>query len=465
MKTRRKITFSKIIVFQVILIVLFFGIAEIGLRLFFPSLVAKDHLIQPESIKGHLYINQEACAQLDPLPTELEKQKDCRCQPDAECRLVFPYRESSFSCEPEPDTLRILFLGASSVWGAKLQPEASIPSNLQRLANNGGYRVEVINGGVSGKSICYCAISSRYFIPKLKPDLVILYAGHNQIYPMRWGFNKLGFRLMHPWAAWSRPAYDHSALLRASTYLLKQKQTQNKLKPFTGMDGYRELEPRHPIILDAQSLQKFTEFKQGLIKLSQTHLASLYSYTKSMGIPLIYCTPTSNMTMRPLSFTHGPSYLAHRQSWDKKMAEAEAAMTKSEYRRAADLLFELAEMDPHHALTHYLAGINIMLDGRPLEAMPHLRRTLDELYLYSGDPELEGAPPMLLDGLAAKAKELGIPVWDAGTNLRGGDDPTNDNKFFIDYVHYSKAGSKKLSTELLSYLIAEGWLDNYRSLP
>ncbi len=78
---------------------------------------------------------------------------------------------------------KILAVGDSTTFGGS---EVDYPREMERFLQHSGYDVEVVNGGVEGystRNVIY--ETTRY--AQLKPDIVVLYLGWNDLYsPERW---------------------------------------------------------------------------------------------------------------------------------------------------------------------------------------------------------------------------------------------------------------------------------------
>lgn len=89
--------------------------------------------------------------------------------------------------QPKPDGVyRIVALGGSTTFGEYLQShEEAYPHQLQTiLRDTYGYdNVEVINAGVPGYTTWESAVNLLLRIPDLKPDMVIVYHGINDLNP------------------------------------------------------------------------------------------------------------------------------------------------------------------------------------------------------------------------------------------------------------------------------------------
>ena len=94
-------------------------------------------------------------------------------------------RGRSVTLAKNPGTTRILADGASTTFDATVSSDDSTwPAQLERLleANHGAGSVEVLNAGVPGYAVFDNFIRLQSDLYRLKPDIVILLQGHNDLY-------------------------------------------------------------------------------------------------------------------------------------------------------------------------------------------------------------------------------------------------------------------------------------------
>lgn len=93
------------------------------------------------------------------------------------------FRGPEFSIRKDPDTLRIVCLGASTTEGFNLWEDETFPYflNVELLRLLAGRKIEVINAGHGAHNIDdHLAILIQRVLP-LEPDIVVFYEGHNNI--------------------------------------------------------------------------------------------------------------------------------------------------------------------------------------------------------------------------------------------------------------------------------------------
>ncbi len=101
----------------------------------------------------------------------------------------YGFRDKEFPFKKKPGVYRIVCLGNSNVFGWKQPEEFAYPPQLQKLFDRDQkeFRVEVINAGITGYSSYQGKIFLEEEILRLKPDLVTVNYGWNDLLPARFG--------------------------------------------------------------------------------------------------------------------------------------------------------------------------------------------------------------------------------------------------------------------------------------
>ena len=97
------------------------------------------------------------------------------------------YRGPYFEKNKSPDTFRVVAMGGSTTAGM-YENELTYPRLLERMLNRGGTgkrKIEVINAGVWGYDSCQVMTRYKKEIIDLKPDLILLMSGWNDINKIR----------------------------------------------------------------------------------------------------------------------------------------------------------------------------------------------------------------------------------------------------------------------------------------
>ena len=89
-----------------------------------------------------------------------------------------------FSARKDSATYRIFCLGESTTQGYPYPPNGAFPAQLQNIlsASHPNRNIEVVNCGITAITSHSVLDIEREILKKYKPDLLVLYAGHNEFY-------------------------------------------------------------------------------------------------------------------------------------------------------------------------------------------------------------------------------------------------------------------------------------------
>lgn len=93
----------------------------------------------------------------------------------------FLYRGKKFAKKKDPETIRIITLGGSTTYGFCVETKDTYPFQLEKILNEKGYRVEVINGAVSGYTTMHSLVNYMLNLVYLEPDIIYIYHGINDV--------------------------------------------------------------------------------------------------------------------------------------------------------------------------------------------------------------------------------------------------------------------------------------------
>ncbi|MDZ7764168.1 MAG: GDSL-type esterase/lipase family protein [Melioribacteraceae bacterium] len=203
-----------------------------------------------------------------------------------------------FTKEKSENTIRIFVFGGSTTAGYPYPTNASFPRQIKRKLEMfyPKNKIEVVNLGVS-------AVNS-YFIYDIlpdviqqKPDLIILYAGHNEFY------GALG-------PASSENISASPGIVKTILYLREFKTYQlvyNFVKSISGLFSGGEDVTRGTLmkqmIKDQEILLNSELYNDGLIQFRE-NISETISLCNDENIPVIVGELVSNLKQKPLSRTH-----------------------------------------------------------------------------------------------------------------------------------------------------------------
>lgn len=351
---------------------------------------------------------------------------------------------ASFACEKAPGTQRIVVLGESSVQGYGLEAHQALPARLQgALARQGG-EVEVLNGGVAGTTTPQIVSLFREMIP-FGPDLVILYAGHNNFLY----YDVLDAALRTPPSALAaRRVADRLALYRGLSTLLREGGWVPGGAP-AASDKPHVREPHPPARSRDEHARRVARREEAWERISQmyaSNVAEIQEDAREAGARLVLVTPVCALDHPPPASEHGrwlePDVEQRwRRSWEGVGVGASRTPT------AADLpaLQAAVTLDGTWAQLRFLAGQAAWASGDRAAALDHWHQALDAIPADRSDR----APWRFGDVVVDVGRELGVPVVDLRPTvdrlyLEGPPTPS----FFLDPVHPSEEGARALAEAL-----------------
>lgn len=131
----------------------------------------------------------------------------------------YGFRGPSFSIEKPSGTLRIVLMGASTVYGVAVSDEETSAVQLENRLHTllPGRQAEVLNAGVPGWNSRETLMNLRLRVLTLRPDIVVIVDGRNEVFPQLFNnyqedyshYRKVGYQFRNS-------NYTHKLLFRVS---------------------------------------------------------------------------------------------------------------------------------------------------------------------------------------------------------------------------------------------------------
>jgi lysophospholipase L1-like esterase len=131
----------------------------------------------------------------------------------------YGFRGPSFSIEKPSGTLRIVLMGASTVYGVAVGDEETSAVQLENRLHTllPGRQAEVLNAGVPGWNSRETLMNLRLRVLTLRPDIVVIVDGRNEVFPQLFNnyqedyshYRKVGYQFRNS-------NYTHKLLFRVS---------------------------------------------------------------------------------------------------------------------------------------------------------------------------------------------------------------------------------------------------------
>ncbi|QDT09220.1 GDSL-like Lipase/Acylhydrolase [Planctomycetes bacterium K23_9] len=358
------------------------------------------------------------------------------------------FRPESFPVEKSAQTRRVFVLGGSTVQGRPYSTETAFSTWLKFRLQAAGpqWNYEVINcGGVSYASYRVAKILQE--VLRHQPDAIVLYTGHNEFLEDRTyadvRSDSLPTRLINMLAAQLRTV----GWIKRQFFADRQRpaiaaEVDARLDHSDGLESYQ----RDPIWNTAVE-QHF-----------QSKLSDMIDAVRDAGVPLVLCTPASDIVDTPPIKSQLKSGLSKdQQARFEKAFKTASDNTAGVPDRIAAAKVCLA-IDDQHCGSHYIVGRLLYQSGKSAAARPHLiaARDFDVCPLR--------ATSAIVNATHLVGKQNGVMLVDTETLLdRSGPsgqrvpDQIPDPERFADHLHPTIASHQIIAAQIASLLSANVW--------
>jgi tetratricopeptide (TPR) repeat protein len=278
-------------------------------------------------------------------------------------------KDDVFSVRKGARTFRIFCLGESTMAGFPYDFHATAPSFLRDRLQNllPEDTVEVINVGLSAVG-SYVILDFARELLDYEPDLLLVYAGHNEFYGA-YGVGSVVSIRGGPWM--TRLTLS---LLRFRSFLL----FRNVVASFSG--------PVAPPSPDATLMEQVVG--ERIIPLSsplyaeargvyRDNLERMIDAASSRGVPVMFCALVSNLRAQPpfRSVSAAPADVQKRR--DALLADADSLLARDQVSGALNAVEEAVAIDSGFAASWYRLGNTQVRLHRDVDALHAFRRAKD----------------------------------------------------------------------------------------
>ncbi len=361
------------------------------------------------------------------------------------------FRPASFAAEKGADTRRIFVLGGSTVQGRPYSTETAFSTWLRfRLqAANTQWRYEVVNcGGVSYASYRVAKILQE--VLQHQPDAIVIYTGHNEFLEDR------TYAMVRD-EGWPNRLVNRLAASLKTVGWLKRQVITEPLKPILASEVNARLDHAGGL----ESYQRDPEWRSAVERHFQSKLSEMVDAVNQAGIPLVLCTPASDIVDTPPIKTQLKPEFSQEQREEFQtlwgMATDDTADASARMAAAKSCL----AIDDQHCGAHYILGRLLYLSGKGSAARKHLvaARDWDVCPLRATTAIIDAVHRFgeLNDVMLVDTESL----FDQGgpTDQLVGDkipDPIR----FTDHLHPTIAAHQLLAKEIALRLVSDHWPTN-----
>lgn len=389
---------------------------------------------------------------------ESRVEKGVAVKRTAENKLAF-FNDQTFSMVKDPGTRRVFCLGGSTTYGRPYRDATSFCGWLRVALEwiSPETHWEVINaGGISYASYRVAALMRE--LASEEPDLFVVYTGHNEFLEER------TYSAIRNRPAWVRKidiAASHSRLYGAVRSLVgglaRQKASGGALEK--GRDRLAaEVETRLESSVGLDAYHRDDVLQGAVIDHFELNLDRIVDVAEDAGAALILMVPADNLSdCSP--FKSEPSRLLSardRATLADLLDRAERDFYQGDF-EAARLGFSSAvELDPRYAHAQY--GL-----GRALRALGESSAAKAAFVKARNDDVCPlRALTAMADAVRSTAERRDVPLVDFPKLIRehdraGGDSAPGED-WFLDHVHPTIDGHRRLARRLLQEIHELGWL-------
>jgi lysophospholipase L1-like esterase len=357
----------------------------------------------------------------------------------------------------EPGTLRVLFLGGSSVYGQNAREGgASIPAMVEDLLRDRGTLVRAINGGVNAGTSHTCREVLGALGSPLRPEVVVAYTGHNDYFPLVVA-NLPDTARAGP-APWIAAAYRRSTALwlAASLWTKRGGEARAELRRIDDRFERRFQVP------DAETAANWRRVASLIETNYEANLRALVRDARSSGSRVLLCGVTSNLFHPEGISIHRPGFpTGEVDSFAGEVAAVEALVAGNRRTEALARAAPLLARDETFFRLQLAVGVALAREGRTAEALDHLRAARDLPPVMRSDA---ARAPTRARAIASRvAAEEGAAYLDVEDALVARPEYwSRPGAWFSDHLHFTPEGMAVAAGLIAERLGELGWLPGTR---
>jgi len=348
-------------------------------------------------------------------------------------------------------TYRIFCMGGSTTFGRPYEDMTSFCGWLRAMLPRAdpSRQWQVVNaGGISYASYRVAALMEE--LVRYKPDLFIIYSGHNEFLERR----TYGRIINMPGAVRGLGAIASRTRIYA---VVKQAvdtlggRSGRKAGSRTNLSG--EVETILENSLGPEEYYRDSELQKQVLNHYHYNLTRMVDIARSVGAKVILVTPASNLRhCWPFKSEHRDGLSdAERKYWQRLFNHASGTYVAGQWDKALTAIDKAITLDDRYAHLHYLRGCVLWELKRYDEAKAAFIRALDE------DVCPLRALTEMRDIIIEVAEERNVPVVDFMALLeRQSEHATPGENLFLDHVHPTIEGNRQLALALLEAMNRQG---------
>lgn len=345
------------------------------------------------------------------------------------------FQPDSFLIEKPDDEFRIFCIGGSTVQGRPFSIETAFSQWLELglTASDDSRSWKVINcGGVSYASYRLAPVLDE--ILRYKPDLIVLYTGHNEFLEDR-TYDAIKNDL--PWLA---HIHEHLSNFRSYTFLRSQFVSPAR------QSTKEELQPEVQARLDFKGgLDQYTRddsWQEKVVADFERNLRRMADVSRTANVPLILVNPVCNLRdVAPFKSENSPGMTANEcRAFAAQLSSITTTHEPTSIDAKLASLQPLATFNPRHADLQFELGQAYLLSGDFENAKQHLIAAKDQ------DICPLRATEAIYKAIKNVRHEFALPLVDAmeffSTQT---DDGIPGRESLVDHVHPTIRGHQQIA--------------------
>jgi lysophospholipase L1-like esterase len=358
------------------------------------------------------------------------------------------FRPASFAADKSSDTRRVFVLGGSTVQGRPYSAETAFSTwlRLRLQAASPEWNYEVVNcGGVSYASYRVAKILQE--VLQHQPDAIVIYTGHNEFLEDR------TYATVRDGSWPTRLANRLTANLKTVGWL-KRQVSADLAKPVMAS----EVDAKLDHVGGLESYQRDPNWRRAIERHFQSKLSEMVDATSQAGVPLVLCTPASDIVDTPPIKTQlKPGFNKEQREDFQAMLDIASDNTAGASDRMA-AANECLAMDDQHCGAHYILGRLLYQSNEILSARTHLVAARDwDVCPLRATTAIIGTVRQAAesyDVLYVDSEALFDQRGPTGQSLP---DKIPDPSRFTDHLHPTIAAHQLLAKEIASRLADKHW--------
>jgi Flp pilus assembly protein TadD/lysophospholipase L1-like esterase len=387
------------------------------------------------------------------------------------------FNKESFPVEKGKNTFRVFSFGESTTYGHPFDGRTAYSRWLQDLLKAAcpEKNVEVINAG----GISYASYRIVHLVEeslKYRPDLVIIYVGHNEFLERRSysGLFKQGQTLIS-----LRSYLENLRIYNAldsviSPIIGEAKSAKIKSGKAVNLNSKNSdrtlLNDETTAILDKSAgldlYYRDENFEKGVVKHFEYNLKKMVSLCRASGVPVILVeTPCNLKDFSPFKSEHNSKLSKSKQNnIDNELKQAKSLIDSGDYKKAIEETNKMEGEDPLYALTYFLKGKALDKEGLYDQARSNFvkARDLDVCPLRATTPIIETIRRIAEDQKVGLIKFSSFV--DAYAKENGNASGIPGKESFLDHVHPTIELHQALAELLFNKIEKMGLTENCKSL-